>query len=200
MHDKYGANRDPYCYPETDVLINLLDIKNQEELSEAESAFSAERYRTYQARELSLEQFNLEHLQELNHHLFQDLFSWAGEIRTIDISKGSTRFCTCNRIHTESSKLLANIPKLSTIDETSDLLESIAELFCELNLIHPFREGNGRTQRFFFEELLFVLGYEVTWPQISKEEWIEANVAGINLNLKPLKKILNQAISKQNKD
>ncbi len=196
MRDKYGVNQDPYCYPGTDVLINLLDIQNQEELSEAEAAFSAERYRTYRAQELSLENFNFEHLQQLHHHLFQDLFSWAGQIRTVDITKGSTRFCTYTRIPVESNKLISNIPQLSTIKETSELLENIADLFCELNLIHPFREGNGRTQRFFFEELMFVLGYEVTWPQISKEEWIEANVAGINMDLKPLKRIFSQAISK----
>ncbi len=196
MRDKYGVNQDPYCYPGTDVLINLLDIQNQEELSEAEAAFSAERYRIYQAQELFLESFNLKHLQQLHHHLFQDLFSWAGQIRTVDITKDSTRFCTYTRIPVESNKLISNIPQLSTIKETSELLENIADLFCELNLIHPFREGNGRAQRFFFEELMFVLGYEVTWPQISKKEWIEANIAGINMDLEPLKRIFSQTISK----
>lgn len=61
--------------------------------------------------------------------------------------------------------------------------------------MHPFREGNGRVQRFFFEEMLFTLGYDVTWPLISRQEWIEANIAGVNLDLTLLKNIFNQAIT-----
>jgi cell filamentation protein len=70
----------------------------------------------------------------------------------------------------------------------------VADLFCELNLLHPFREGNGRVLRFFFEELLFTLGYDVTWPKISQKDWIDANIAGVNLNLDPLRVIFSQAI------
>ena len=65
-----------------------------------------------------------------------------------------------------------------------------------MNLLHPFREGNGRVQRFFFEELLFTLGCDITWPQISQQDWISANIAGVNLNLELLKVIFSQAISK----
>jgi cell filamentation protein len=63
-----------------------------------------------------------------------------------------------------------------------------------MNNLHPFREGNGRVQRFFFDEPLFTLGYELRWPQISKETWIDANIAGYALNLEPLKAIFSQAI------
>jgi cell filamentation protein len=65
----------------------------------------------------------------------------------------------------------------------------LIDLFCELNIVHPFREGNGRVQRFFFKELVFTLRYEISWPKISKEEWVSATVAGINSDLAPLKNI-----------
>ena len=71
----------------------------------------------------------------------------------------------------------------------------MADLFCELNLLHPFREGNGRVLRFFFEEMLYTLGYDVTWPKISQQDWIDANIAGVHLNLDLLKVIFSQAIS-----
>lgn len=75
------------------------------------------------------------------------------------------------------------------------MILSLVDLFCELNIVHPFREGNGRVLRFFFEELAFTLGYEISWPKISNEDWVSANLAGVNLDLVPLKNIFKQAIS-----
>ncbi|KOO10747.1 cell filamentation protein Fic, partial [Vibrio xuii] len=129
-------------------------------------------------------------------YLFQDLFRWAGQLREVDISKGETRFCTAPRIEIEGEKLFKLIPALSQIDEQEKLIEEVASLFCEINLLHPFREGNGRVQRFFFEEMLFVLGYDLTWPELTKEQWVEANIAGVYLDLEPLKTIFRRAITK----
>ncbi|WED24055.1 Fic family protein [Vibrio sp. JC009] len=197
MRDKYGANNDKYCYQDTDVLINILNIRDAEELEEAEVAFTTERYRTYQSDINELNQLDFSHLKHLHLYLFQDLYSWAGKVREIDISKGNTRFCTFSRIEPEAEKLFKIIPTLSSVASTTELIENLASLFCELNLLHPFREGNGRTLRFFFEELLFVLGYEVRWPQLTQQDWINANVAGVYLDLKPLIAIFKEAILPQ---
>lgn len=149
MLDKYGTNEDRYCYPNTDILINILNIRHAEELQEAEIAFTTERYRTYRSNIKDLNQLDFSHFKYLHHYLFQDLYTWAGEIREIDISKGNTRFCTVLRIEPEAEKLFQMIPKLSHVTSRVALVESSADLFCELNLLHPFREGNGRTLRFF---------------------------------------------------
>ena len=87
------------------------------------------------------------------------------------------------------------MPALLNINTRKELIVELADIFCELNIIHPFREGNGRTQRFFFEELCFFLGLNITWPDISKEEWIQANVDGYNGDLKSLEGIFTSAIS-----
>lgn len=92
MHDKYGVAQDKYCYPDSDVLINLLDIRESDILEQAEAEFTAERYRTYDSPQQPLSKFSLEHLKHLHHHLFQDLYVWAGQIRDVDISKGNTAF------------------------------------------------------------------------------------------------------------
>lgn len=197
MRDKYGVTHDSYCYPDSDVLVNLLNIRDADELAEAEAGFTAERYRTYESHKLSLTDFSFEHLQHLHHHLFQDLYEWAGKPRDVDISKGTTRFCTCSRIQPEAKKLFATIPALINLNNQHDLVAQVADLYCEMNILHPFREGNGRVQRFFFEELLFTLGYELRWPTISKETWIDANIAGYDLNLEPLKTIFSQAVIKR---
>jgi cell filamentation protein len=125
--------------------------------------------------------------------LFQDLFEWAGQIREVDISKGNTRFCNISRIEPEAEKLFGSIPELST-QPPSNLIPALADLFCELNILHPFREGNGRTLRFFFEELVFLLGFDIHWPNITQQEWIDANISGVSLDLTPLIEIFESAI------
>ncbi|MCE0492930.1 Fic/DOC family protein [Vibrio salinus] len=196
MRDKYATRHDKYCYAGTDILINLLHIHDADKLARAEAAFTAERYLTYKSTISSIEEFTLDHLKHLHFHLFQDIYSWAGKIRDVDISKGHTRFCTSSRIEPEAKKLFGRLPELSTITNRSQLIESVADLFCEINLLHPFREGNGRVQRLFFEEMLFILDYELIWPSISRQQWLEANIAGVHMNLSPLIHIFDQAISR----
>ncbi|WP_111976839.1 Fic/DOC family protein [Algibacillus agarilyticus] len=195
MRDKYGANQDSYCYFGTDILINKLNITDHAELSAAELEFTAFRYSEYTSNITSLTEFNLNHLKHLHWHLFQDVYSWAGDIRVVDISKGNTRFCTCPKINTELNKQFLRIQALDLISKKLDFLVEITDIFCELNVIHPFREGNGRVQRFFFEELCFFLGMSINWPDISKEEWITANVNGYNGDLNALQRIMALAIS-----
>jgi|GEM_PF-1756909 len=84
------------------------------------------------------------------------------------------------------------------MDTEESLISKVADLFCEINSRYPFREGNGRVQHFFFEELLFTLGYDISWPRISQKHWIDANIAGVNLDLSPLEAIFAQAISNGN--
>ncbi len=197
MRDKYGTKHDKYCYQGTDVLINCLNIRAPDELEEAETAFTTQRYLAYKSEISKLHQLDFNHLQSLHRYLFQDIFDWAGQIRQIDISKGNTRFCTISRIEPEAKKLFDIIPKLANLTPP-ELIPKLASLFCELNLLHPFREGNGRTLRFFFEELTFVLGYDIEWPKISQQQWTDANIAGVALNLTPLIAIFNTALSVNN--
>ncbi|MBY6064565.1 Fic/DOC family protein [Pseudidiomarina sediminum] len=194
MRDKYGFGQDPYCYPNSDVLVNKLNIDDEDTLATAEIEFSTLRYKSYRSFTRDLREFTLQHLQSLHWHLFQDVYDWAGKVRTIDIAKGGTRFCTASRIKAEATRLFDQIPMLEHVESHECIVRNVASLYCEINLLHPFREGNGRAQRFFFEEMLFVLGYDVLWPEISQQEWIEANVAGVNLDLRPFVEIFSQAI------
>ncbi|WGV99157.1 Fic family protein [Vibrio sp. YMD68] len=196
MRDKYGAEQDKYCYSNSEVLINRLNILDSDELEKAEVEFTSHRYLSYQSNVAELKHLDFNHLKCLHHHLFQDIFEWAGQVREVDISKGYTRFCTVSRIEPEASKLFGIIPSLDNL-ALPDLTQELANLFCELNLLHPFREGNGRTLRFFFEELVFILGYTIEWPKITQQEWIDANIAGVSLNLEPLTTIFCLALSSE---
>jgi cell filamentation protein len=196
MQSKYGAGQDRYCYPNSYVLINLLDIRDADELELVEAEFTLSRYLEFSSTTTSIEQFTFSHFKRLHHHLFQDIYDWAGTMRDIDISKGSTRFCTCSRIAPEAAKIFNQIRALADLKGEKQLICELAILFCDINMLHPFRDGNGRTQRFFFEELLFCLGYDIKWPIITKEEWIAANIAGINGQFNLIATIITRAISR----
>lgn len=84
MRDKYGVNQDPNCYPNTDTLINLLDIRSASELEEAELELTSFRLEQFSPQ---FEQLTFNYLKEIHHHLFQDIYKWAGQIRSVDISR-----------------------------------------------------------------------------------------------------------------
>ncbi|MFT4021353.1 MAG: putative adenosine monophosphate-protein transferase Fic [Acinetobacter sp.] len=193
--DKYSASGDQlYCYPDTNILKNKLNIKNQKLLSQAEKDFS----------ELAISQieytnppYDLNYLKSIHFQLFSDVYVWAGELRQVDISKGDTRFCTFPRIEIEANKIFKNLEQQNYFQQLDQLefIEKIADLYCELNIIHPFREGNGRTQRIFFEHLFAFCGYGVDWSKVpSQEVWIEANIAGYYCNLNSLVQIFKLCI------
>lgn len=195
MRDKYGVSRDHYCYPDSDTLKNQLNIQDGDELHEAETAFAEYRYINYVSHLSTLEQFDVEHFRALHWVLFQDVYSWAGKYRDVDISKGTTRFCNCLYIEKELNRQLARIPQLRNCIDRAAFVHLIADIFCEINIVHPFREGNGRATRFFFEELVFVAGYELDWPEVSKDHWLEANIQGYHGNLSLLEELFDRAIS-----
>ncbi|MCG9965832.1 Fic/DOC family protein [Shewanella cutis] len=194
MQGKYGVNQDHYCYEDSDVLINLLNIRDPDELTQAEAEFTLMRYSEYCSDLDELEDFDSNHFLSLHRLLFQDIYEWAGTIRDVDISKANTRFCTCSRVEPELKNAISRIPLIRFCHNKHELVVLIADIFSDLNVVHPFREGNGRTTRFFFEELLHVAGYRIEWPLITKEEWVDANIHGYFGQMHKLEVIFDAAI------
>ncbi len=188
MRDKYGVKPDRYCYPDSTVLINRLNILDEALLEKAETEFSSARAAEYQP---TFELFDLNHFQAVHYQLFQDIYDWAGKIREVDISKNETRFCTAGRIEAEATKLLSGLAKENHLRglDRKQFVERAAHYYCELNVIHPFRDGNGRAQRLFFEELALSAEYELSWTGIERAEWLAANIAGFHDDLLPLIKL-----------
>ena len=84
----YDATPDPYCYPGTSVLKNIPGIRNQAELDRFETAITAQRGE----EPLPLGRFGVSHYRAIHHHLFQDVYPWAGRLRTLRIAKGESVF------------------------------------------------------------------------------------------------------------
>lgn len=187
--DKYDAANDHYCYPGTNILKNKLNIREMDKLERAERDITAI---TVRKIKFSHPPYDLNYMRTLHRQLFSDLYEWAGELRNVDISKGGTRFCHCRYIEAQSQKLFKKLSadnwlkKLSTHDV---FCEKLAEYYCEFNMVHPFREGNGRVQRLLFEHLALAAAYDLDWKDVQPNEWIKANIDGVAINYEPMARI-----------
>ncbi len=143
----YESKSDPYCYPGTDVLKNRLGLRDRKALTAFEAEITAQRA----AEPLPAGRLSYVHYRAIHKHLFQDVYAWAGKLRTIRISKGRNTFCYPEHIDHEMRRLFANLARRRYFRGlTADAFAGEAAHFlAELNAIHPFREGNGRTQLSF---------------------------------------------------
>jgi cell filamentation protein len=192
--DKYDATQDSYCYRGTFVLKNLLNITDAATLEAAEREITAE---TIKLISYQPPPYSIQYMQVLHQKLFSVLYEWAGDIRTVDISKGGTRFCTSHRIVPEADKLFKQLAAENWLYQLSKekFCQKFAEYYCEINMIHPFREGNGRVQRLLFEHVALSAGYELDWDHVTADEWIQANMDGVRVNYEPMRVIFERVVS-----
>ena len=182
--------QDPYCYPNSRILKNKLDIHGVEELEEFER-----RLAKYRATELLGSpingKFDFAHLKKIHGYLFQDVYDWAGKIRTVDIAKGNL-FCRYFAIESEASRIFSELKTEKYLKglSTGEFCTRLAYYFSEINALHPFREGNGRTQREFIRQLAYQNNYLVNYSKITKDGMVTASIASSKLDYAPLEKLL----------
>jgi len=193
MVDKYGAGQDPYCPPGSTVLRNRLDLSDETILMQAERDLSEVAAQTI---DFAPPPYDLPYLQALHRQLFSDLYDWAGELRTVDISKDQTHFCVTGRVEPEANKLFLRLAQANWFQhlDRSALITACAELFGDLNMVHPFREGNGRAQRILFEHIIVNAGYEISWWPVEPKEWIAANVDAVGCDYMAMERVFDRCI------
>lgn len=143
----YTSGTDLFCYPGTSVLRNKAGVQSQSALE----AFELEMVISRSKDAWPTGRLDAQHYLSLHHHLFQDVYDWAGTIRTIRIGKDGIWFCYPEHIESELEKLfgwLADEQYLVGLTGSAFAAKA-ARFLSELNAIHPFREGNGRTQMSF---------------------------------------------------
>jgi len=194
MSDKYGNGRDPYLYPGINVMRNALDIHQVQRLEQAAWELTALRAATL---ELGPKARGLPHLCAIHRHLYQDIFDWAGAFREVDIYQGDTRFCHFAYIEKEGNALMRSLEGEDWLQnlEKAEFVDRLAHFYCEINVLHPFRIGNGMTQRIFFEQLALHAGYQLDWRGIDPQRWAEANQAGAMGELASLREIFGKVVS-----
>jgi cell filamentation protein len=171
---------DPYVYPGTTVLKNLAGIEDHDRLQQFEAVSTADRISELSFKPIA-GPFDIDHLQRIHLHIFQDVYAWAGQFRTVDIRiEGEFWFCRHEFIATTLLDLLNKMRGESTLRNLTpqQFGERAGYYLSELNAIHPFREGNGRTQREFIRELGLNAGLDVDWRRVTAAEMRAASVAG----------------------
>ncbi|EFE87970.1 Fic/DOC family protein [Fusobacterium periodonticum] len=169
--------QDPYVYPGTEILINKYGIKNYEELIEIEKIITSSVWQDISEGKIKINKtFDYKHLKSLHRELFKEIYEWAGKERTVDISKAGTLFCRAMFIEEEANRIFSRLKKdnfFKDIKDKMEFSEKLGQVFLDINMLHPFREGNGRSQRLFISDLARENGYDLEWENISKEIMIE---------------------------
>lgn len=194
MSAKAMSERDPYFWQDIKVLKNRLQIREAHRLQQAELEFSALRAATI---ELGTRNPGFPHLCAIHRTLFQDVYDWAGELRNIDIWLEETPFCHFEYLEKQGNALMAALAAENFLDELpeQEFIARLAHYYCEINMLHPFRDGNGRAQRVFFEQLALHAGYLINWQHAEREAWLKANRDGVSGDLRGLIDIFGKVVS-----
>ena len=164
-----------YCYPDSDVLINKLDIRDIDRLHKFERKLTMIRLLELFDNPIK-GNFDFKHLKDIHKFIFQDIYDWAGNVRIVDIAKGNM-FCNVKFIDSQAEEIFSNLKEemyLSGLNE-EDFVKRLVYYLSEINALHPFREGNGRTQREFIRLLALKNGYVIKYDRISNDEMIRAS-------------------------
>lgn len=164
-------------YEGTTCLVNKLGIKNEKQLSEIEADITFAK--TSKLEEIPLKgNFDLEHYKSIHKFLFEDLYSWAGELRKINISKKGTNFANADELEYLCTECFQRLKENNYYRNTDfdSFVENIVDLYCTLNILHPFREGNGRTERIFISQLIRFNGYDTDFSGIDTDYLMFATI------------------------
>ena len=187
--------KDPYLYPDSDVLRNKPGLRTADALVAYEHEQAAWRLDEMR-RWPPAERFDLETLCRFHGHVFQDVYDWAGSIRSVDIAKGGQMVCRPDFIAGEGKRLagvLESERNLQGLDRKA-FVERLTEHYADWNALHPFREGNGRATREFFRQIAQQAGYDFDLTKIERTAWNEASARSFKGDTKPLRDVLTAAI------
>lgn len=174
-YDVYTVTGSIYCYRDTNVLKNRFGLKDNQQLRLVEADITAVRQNDLLKTPIT-GRFTSNHLCRIHKYLFGDVYPFAGHFRKEDIMKGTTRFLSHSEIKVKLFELLERLEKENHLRNLSadDLVSRSAFYLAELNYIHPFREGNGRTIREFMRLLYEQAGYDIHWDAVSPEVLLQA--------------------------
>lgn len=163
-----------YCYPpDHTVLKNRLNLRDASELAFFEREFVMQRI----AEGVPDGDFSLSHLRAIHRHLFQDVYDWAGSVRSIEIAKGATRFMPLRYIASGMADIHRRLSGQGFLVGTdpAHFAQEAGIILGDLNHVHPFREGNGRTQLLYLEQLAIRAGHRIDLTGIGRADWMAAS-------------------------
>lgn len=188
----YQAVPDPYCYTGTNILKNRAGHRTQDALDAFEAVMVAQRFE----EPLPAGRLSTAHYRAIHRHLFGDVYAWAGRYRSVRISKGGSQFCYPEHIALQMRQLFARLKRDSFLhDRTPEQFAAdAAHIIAELNAIHPFREGNGRTQNAFLVLLAATAGHPLALNRLDPALLLQATIISFGGNERPLRQLIMSLI------
>lgn len=178
------SGRDPYLHPTLPILRNKLGIFDADRLDVVERRLVTQR---------SIEgapagHFDLAHLQAIHRHLFQDIYDWAGELRTVEIAKSGHQFQLRRFIVTGVADIHQRLAAANFLRDLPrrDFARTAGVIIGDLNYVHPFRDGNGRVQRQYLDGLARQAGHPLDLARLSPTGWLAASRASHDGDYRPM--------------
>lgn len=184
-----------YFTEQDDVLENKLGITDPAELKQIESAIVA--LRTSEILQKPPKgKMDYAYLKKLHAKLFSDIYAFAGQTRTVDIAKGDSAFCYVRFIEDEQQRIFARLAKEFTprMDRNS-FIEKLVRLSSDLNVLHPFREGNGRATRLFLTLLAQRHHFDLDFDAVDSEQMMQADILAFQGDLRPLTELYQEIVT-----
>jgi len=190
----YDAIDDPYTYENSTVLVNKLDLRDQDDLD----AYEAEISNARSGEPLPDGELDFEHYCAVHHHLFQDVYAWAGRVRTVRISKQGNPFCYPEHIEAQARKLFAELKANSFLEnlEPDEFSNQAAHFLSGLNAIHAYREGNRRAQLTFLAMLADNAGHPLDLEALDPPVMLDAMIESFEDDEKKLVRAIRELIAK----
>ncbi len=192
-YEVYTTTQSIYCYPNSNVLKNKLNIRDNNILKTAEEEITLIKQMELLKNPIK-GNFTKAHLMNIHKFIFEDIYSFAGKLRREQISKADTMFYPPNLLDRELDKVFAKIKENNMLRESDEekVFYNLAYVMAELNIIHPFREGNGRSIREFIRLMAKRMGYDINWGNVDKEELLSASIQSVD-DYKVLVDVLKKA-------
>ena len=193
----YHERHSNYCYANSNVLINNLNIHDNKKLQIYEAKITAAKLLALMQKGI-IGNFDVKHINAIHQYLFEDIYSFAGKFRTENIAKGVFRFAEWEYIEPELERLLNKLKQENYLENLSKekLAERLAYYLSELNVLHPYREGNGRTTREFIRELALKNGYVLDLRKVSPKDFLNACIKSI-VDTSDLTNLIHECLTKK---
>lgn len=188
-------DEDPYLDPVSGVLRNKLGLTDPDECDYAETRLS-----TMRVEQLALAPlpglYDLAHLRAFHRRVFGDFYPWAGELRRVNIGK-TALFAAWQQVEPYAVGVFDGLKKERFLRDLprEAFLDRFTHYFAEVNAVHPFREGNGRTQRAFFRQLAREAGWRVAVHTLDRVAFIDACEQSLTRSNDPLRDLFDTVMT-----
>ena len=201
---KYHPPSNHIYYENSDVAINKLNIKDLKIITEIEKELVIESYETLHKELDENTIFDEEYLCKTHEIIFASLYEWGGKYRSVNISKGESMFCPYMNLDSFSNDIfnkLKNDNYLKNYEDIalkSEFVEKLSYYMCELIVLHPFSEGNGRCIRLFFDMIVTFNGYRYIdyKSTLENNDYISASIDCMETDCNRMKKIIENGLIK----